>query len=105
MLVMIGLAPMTTTYDPAHPLYLDEADVRGEMSRVFGICNGCRACVDLCGAFPTLFQMLERHADQDPGRLTPAQQDRVVDQCVHCNSCADDCPYIGTGDVSESNGR
>jgi glycerol-3-phosphate dehydrogenase subunit C len=99
MLVMIGLAAMTTTYDPAHPLYLDEADVRGEMTRVFGVCNGCRACVDLCASFPTLFQMLERHADQDAGRLTPAQQDRVVDACVHCKRCADDCPYIGTGDA------
>ena len=46
---------MTTTYDPGHPRYLDQADVRGELSRGFDICNGCRRCVELCDVFPTLF--------------------------------------------------
>ena len=33
---------MTTIYDPKHPLYLDEADTRKEMERVFDLCHGCR---------------------------------------------------------------
>ena len=73
---------MTTTYDPHHPDYLDEADVRGELSRVFDVCGGCRRCVDLCSSFPTLFEMLDEHEEVDAGRLTPAQQEEVVDACT-----------------------
>lgn len=88
---------MTTTYDPNDSRYLDEAGTRGELTRVFDICGGCRQCVDLCGVFPTLFELLGRldgTADEgDAGRLTPAEQDRVVDECVHCKRCLTDCPY------------
>jgi glycerol-3-phosphate dehydrogenase subunit C len=97
---MIELA-MTTTYFPAHPDYLDEADVRGELTRVFDICGACRSCVDLCDTFPILFEMLDRQVPQDvpfpvlpdAGRLTPADQDRVVDSCVQCTACVVRCPY------------
>ena len=36
---------MTITYDPHHPQYLDETDVRGELTRVFDLCQGCRMSV------------------------------------------------------------
>jgi glycerol-3-phosphate dehydrogenase subunit C len=85
---------MTTTYDPQHPDYLDEADVREELTRVADICQGCRRCVDLCSTFPTLFDLIEQHEDRDAGRLTPAQQDQVVDQCFQCQSCSVNCPYV-----------
>ena len=49
---------MTITYDPKHAAYLDEADVRGEMTRVFDVCDGCRRCVTLCPSFPSLFEMI-----------------------------------------------
>jgi glycerol-3-phosphate dehydrogenase subunit C len=84
---------MVTTYDPHHPAYTDEADVRGEMTRVFGHCQECRACVELCASFPSLFGFVDRSDDRDAGRLTPAEQDVVVDQCFHCNLCAVNCPY------------
>ncbi len=84
---------MTTTYDPFHPQYLDEADVRGEMTRVYDVCHGCRLCVDFCTSFPSLFEMIDRHDDQEAGRLTPAQQDRVVDECFQCKLCHVNCPY------------
>ncbi len=84
---------MTTTYDPHHPEYVDEADVRGELSRVFDVCGGCRRCLDLCSSFPTLFEMLDQHDEIDAGRLTPAQQDEVVDACTQCQLCALKCPY------------
>jgi Fe-S oxidoreductase len=83
---------MTTTYDPYHPQFLDEADVRNEMARVFDVCHGCRRCVDLCGAFPTLFELMERR-DADAGLMTPAEQDRVVDECFQCMRCRLGCPY------------
>jgi glycerol-3-phosphate dehydrogenase subunit C len=84
---------MTTTYNPHLAEYLDEANVRDEMTRVFDICDSCRQCVDLCTSFPSLFEMIGRHDDHDAGRLTPAQQDRVVDQCHHCKLCVLNCPY------------
>jgi glycerol-3-phosphate dehydrogenase subunit C len=85
---------MTTIYDPKHPLYTDEADVRAEMTRVFDLCHGCRLCFKFCTSFPTLFEMIDRHDDQDAGRLTPAQQDQVVSECFQCKLCYINCPYI-----------
>jgi glycerol-3-phosphate dehydrogenase subunit C len=89
---------MTVTIDPSHPMYLEQADVRNEMSRVFDICNGCRRCVGLCTSFPTLFEFIGRHADHDAGRMTPFEQDQVVDQCFQCTLCSLDCPYVGEPD-------
>jgi Fe-S oxidoreductase len=85
---------MTTTYDPSDPVYVDEADVRGELTRVFDLCHGCRRCVGFCSSFPTLFEMIDRHDDQDAGLLTPAQQDQVVDECFQCKLCHLNCPYV-----------
>ena len=97
---------MTSIYDPKDPAYLDEAEVRAELSRVFEICHGCQQCVTLCTTFPTLFQMIDRHEDRDPGRMTPADQDQVVDECFHCGRCAIDCPFtpaLGTPSLDERN--
>ena len=58
---------MTTIHDPKHPSYLDEADVRGELTRVFDVCHGCRRCVELCTSFPTLFDMIDRHTTSNTG--------------------------------------
>ena len=85
---------MTTTYDPKHPKYFDEADVREELTRVYDLCHGCRLCFKFCTSFPTLFEMIDQHDDQDAGRLTPAQQDQVVDECFQCKLCYVNCPYI-----------
>ena len=84
---------MTITYDPKHPKYLDEADVRDELTRAYDICQDCRQCVSLCPSFPTLFSFVDRHDDRDAGRLTPEQQDRVGDACYQCNLCSINCPY------------
>ena len=85
---------MTITYDPKHPKYLDEADVRDELTRVYDLCHGCRLCFKFCTSFPTLFEMIDRHDDQDAGRLTPAEQDQVIDECFQCKLCYVNCPYI-----------
>jgi len=84
---------MTITYDPAHAAYPDEADVRGELTRVFDVCDGCRRCVTLCSAFPSLFEMIGG-AGGEAGALTPAQQDRVADECFQCRLCRANCPYV-----------
>jgi Fe-S oxidoreductase len=84
---------VTTTYDPKHSSYFDEADLRNEMTRVFDICTGCRLCVELCPSFPSLFELVGRFDDHDAGRLTPAEQDRVVDECFQCKLCYVTCPY------------
>jgi glycerol-3-phosphate dehydrogenase subunit C len=85
---------MTTTYDPKHPMYLDEADVREELTRVYDLCHGCRLCFKFCSAFPTLFDFVDVHDDQDAAKMTPAQQDQVVDECFQCKLCYINCPYI-----------
>jgi glycerol-3-phosphate dehydrogenase subunit C len=77
---------MTITYDPGHAVYPDEADVRGELTRVFEVCDGCRRCVTLCSAFPSLFEMIGG-AGGEAGALTPAQQDRVAHECFQCRLC------------------
>lgn len=88
-------------FDPSEPSYTDEAAVRSELARVQDVCHGCRQCVDLCGSFPTLFEMLDRMSEPSAGLLTPAQQDQVVSECVHCTLCAVGCPYgVGTHEAN-----
>ncbi|HEY8092378.1 MAG TPA: heterodisulfide reductase-related iron-sulfur binding cluster [Acidimicrobiales bacterium] len=85
---------MTTTYDPHHPSYLDDGDLREELTRVFDVCHGCRLCLPFCGTFPTLFELIDRRDDEGAGGLTRAEQDRVVDECFQCKLCYVSCPYI-----------
>lgn len=84
---------MTITHDPSDPRFLDEADVRHELTRVFDVCDGCRACIDLCPTFPDLFDRIA-HRSGAAGNLTPADQDAVVDSCWQCDRCSRDCPYV-----------
>jgi glycerol-3-phosphate dehydrogenase subunit C len=90
---------MTITHDPTHPAYAEEADVRDELSRVFGVCDECRRCTDLCGVFPSLFDLVERH-QRDPGRMTPAEQDSVIDKCLQCKLCLVGCPFAPDRDAA-----
>lgn len=79
--------------DPRHEAYVDEATVRDELTRVFQVCHECRRCESYCTTFPSLFELIERRDDRDAGRLTPLDQDLVVDSCVQCNLCSASCPY------------
>lgn len=68
--------------------------MRAESTRVFDACGGCRLCTDLCGVFPSLFELLDDdRVAGDAGEMTPAEQDRVVDACVHCGECVQRCPF------------
>jgi glycerol-3-phosphate dehydrogenase subunit C len=84
---------MTTTYDPAHPAYRQEADFRDELERVFDLCHGCRLCFNLCPSFPTLFDAIDEH-DGVVGDVTVAEQNQVVDECYQCKLCYVKCPYV-----------
>ncbi|HEX3841503.1 MAG TPA: heterodisulfide reductase-related iron-sulfur binding cluster [Acidimicrobiales bacterium] len=84
---------MTTTYDPGHPKYFEEPDLRVEMERVFDLCHGCRLCFNLCPSFPTLFSAIDAR-DGDVGAMTTAEQDQVVDECYQCKLCYIKCPYV-----------
>ena len=85
---------MTTTYDPFHPKYFVDADLREEMTRVYDLCHGCRLCFKFCPSFPSLFSFIDQHDDQDAAKLTRAEQDQVVDECFQCKLCYVNCPYI-----------
>jgi len=84
---------VTTTYDPRHPAYFDETDLRGELTRVYDLCHGCRLCLSLCPSFPTLFDLIDAK-DGAVDALTAAEQDRVVDECYQCKLCYVKCPYV-----------
>ncbi|HUY03147.1 MAG TPA: heterodisulfide reductase-related iron-sulfur binding cluster [Rhodocyclaceae bacterium] len=75
--------------------YYDEAACSQELERIFGICHGCRRCVSLCNAFPTLFDLVDA---TDSGEIDGvAHQDfrKVVDQCYLCDLCyMTKCPYV-----------
>jgi Fe-S oxidoreductase len=85
---------MTITYDPKHPAYMDEADLRQELTRVYDICSSCRLCWNLCPSFGSLFAMIDEAHDGDVEALTDAEQDRVIDECYQCKLCYVKCPYI-----------
>jgi glycerol-3-phosphate dehydrogenase subunit C len=84
---------LTVTYDPSHPAYHDEKDLRQELERVYDLCHGCRLCVSLCPSFPTMFNFIDAR-DGDVAAMTPAEQDQVVDECYQCKLCYVKCPYI-----------
>ena len=64
---------VTTTYDPHHPQYLDDTDLRGELTRVYDLCHGCRLCSKLCTVVPDAVRA-HRPATttRTPAELTPA---------------------------------
>ena len=84
---------MATAYEPTHPLYFDESDLRSELTRVFDLCHGCRLCLHLCPSFPTMFNSIDARDGYVAG-LTAQEQDQVVDECYQCKLCYLKCPYV-----------
>lgn len=88
-------APTRHPLDWKNATFWDEDALHAEMARVFDICHGCRRCVSLCGAFPTLFDLVD---DGPTGELDGVPKDRytaVVDQCYLCDMCyLSKCPYV-----------
>jgi len=84
-----------------HPLdwqdksFYDESAVEKELARIFGICHGCRRCVNLCTAFPTLFDLVDASETLEVDGVAKADYRKVVDQCYLCDMCyMTKCPYV-----------
>jgi glycerol-3-phosphate dehydrogenase subunit C len=58
------------------------------MERVFDICHGCRRCVSLCTAFPTLFDLVDNGPTMEVDGVPKERFKDVVDQCYLCATCA-----------------
>lgn len=87
-------APTRHPLDWQNPEFHDEALCLQEMERIFDICHGCRRCVSLCGAFPTLFDLVDESATMEVDGVAKADYWRVVDQCYMCDLCyMTKCPY------------
>ena len=66
-----------------------------ELERVFNICHGCRRCVSLCHAFPTLFDLIDESATMEIDGVDKADYAKVVEQCYLCDLCYQTkCPYV-----------
>ncbi len=58
-------APTRHALDWKNPEFYDQAAIDKELHRVFDICHGCRRCVSLCQAFPTLFDLVDESSTME----------------------------------------
>ncbi|TFH12285.1 MAG: Fe-S oxidoreductase [Nitrosomonadales bacterium] len=88
-------APKRHPIDWKNPDFYNEAELFSEMDRVFDVCHGCRRCVNLCTAFPTLFGLID---EGTTGELDGVEKNKfweVVDRCYLCDMCfMTKCPYV-----------
>ncbi len=84
-----------------HPLdwksedFWDKASLEAELERVYDICHGCRRCVSLCDAFPTLFDLVDESDTMEVDGVAKSDYNKVVDQCYLCDLCyMTKCPYV-----------
>ena len=88
-------APTRHPIDWKSDAYWDEAALDKELERVFDICHGCRRCVSLCGAFPTLFDLVDEGPTGEVDGVSKEKYKAVVDQCYLCDMCyMSKCPYV-----------
>ncbi|MEZ5663615.1 MAG: heterodisulfide reductase-related iron-sulfur binding cluster [Burkholderiaceae bacterium] len=87
-------APTRHPLDWKQPDFHDEGKCFAELERIFDICHGCRRCVSLCGAFPTLFDLVDESATLEVDGVRKEDYWKVVDQCYMCDLCyMTKCPY------------
>jgi glycerol-3-phosphate dehydrogenase subunit C len=88
-------APTRHPLGQAKPEFWDQAALDKELERVFDICHGCRRCVSLCGAFPTLFDLVDESSTGEVDGVPKERYKDVVDQCYLCDLCyMTKCPYV-----------
>ena len=88
-------APTRHPLNQDDPKFWDEADLNKELERVYDICHGCRRCVSLCNAFPTLFDLVDESDTMEVDGVAVADYTKVVDQCYLCDLCyLTKCPYV-----------
>ena len=71
---------------------VDSTQLDKEALRIYGICDGCRRCFNLCPSFNTLLDGIDRY-DGTVSKLTPADHRKIVDECYYCKLCFNHCPY------------
>ncbi len=84
-----------------HPLdwqseqFWDEEALYKELERVYDICHGCRRCVSLCNAFPTLFDLVDESDTMEVDGVARSDYWKVVEHCYLCDLCyMTKCPYV-----------
>ena len=88
-------APTRHPLDWQNPEFYDESACLTEMERIFDICHGCRRCVSLCGAFPSLFDLVDESKTMEVDGVDKKDYWKVVDQCYMCDLCyMTKCPYV-----------
>ncbi len=88
-------APTRHPLDWRNPDFCDEASLNRELARIFDICHGCRRCVSLCNAFPTLFDLVDASKTGEVDGVDNADFGKVVAQCYLCDICfMTKCPYV-----------
>jgi len=88
-------APTRHPLDWKNAAFYDESAAFAEMERVFDICHGCRRCVNLCTAFPTLFDLVDASSTMEIDGVDKKDYWKVVDQCYLCDTCyMTKCPYV-----------
>jgi Fe-S oxidoreductase len=88
-------APTRHPLDWKNPQFYDAASIDAELERVFHICHGCRRCVSLCQAFPTLFDLVDESSTMEVDGVAKSDYAKVVDQCYLCDLCYQTkCPYV-----------
>ncbi|MFT3791503.1 MAG: heterodisulfide reductase-related iron-sulfur binding cluster [Rudaea sp.] len=88
-------APTRHPLDWKNPEFYDQAAIDKELERVFEICHGCRRCVSLCQAFPTLFDLVDESKTMEVDGVAKSDYTKVVEQCYLCDLCYQTkCPYV-----------
>ena len=88
-------APTRHPIDWRNPDFFDEEALFAELERVFDICHGCRRCVSLCNAFPTLFDLVDESETMEVDGVSRSSYGKVVEQCYLCDLCyMTKCPYV-----------
>ena len=81
----------------------DRNELAGDFCRGCGYCLPCPSQIDIPNC--ARMSLLLRRSPVE-GHVSPAGQEKMarIDQCVHCNHCADHCPYgLNTPELLQRN--
>jgi len=88
-------APTRHALDWKSEDFWNEESLFAELERVYDICHGCRRCVSLCNAFPTLFDLVDESPTLEVDGINKEDYYKVVEHCYLCDLCyMTKCPYV-----------
>ena len=88
-------APTRHPLDWKNPEFYKEEILFKELERVYDICHGCRRCVNLCNAFPVLFDLIDESETFEIDGVAKEDYYQVVEHCYLCDLCyLTKCPYV-----------